>query len=264
MGIKITNQQDGFTIIELSLFFAVAAMLVFSMMIGISLAVQRQRFSDSVHSTQSFLQQQYNQTQITINNRQAPVCNIGDVNNNRSTSDCLILGKLIDLGLPAVGNNESEIKSYYVITSKDVPEIIPAGTTDIDLLNIVEPLAVKESKNDKNYLVDWGAQLTRIKDSAGSMDSTTAGPDVRYILILRSPLNGLITTYKYDDTNDIFGGSSVAVLKNHIFTLTDSIKACINSADLLGTHALLEIQPTSSQDGVITEFDSDKANQWCT
>ncbi|OGL34232.1 hypothetical protein A3F64_03385 [Candidatus Saccharibacteria bacterium RIFCSPHIGHO2_12_FULL_42_8] len=262
MGIKIIRQQDGFTIIEISLFFAVAAMLLFTMMIGISLAVQRQRFSDSVHSTQSFLQQQYNQTQITINNRQIPNCTIGDVGNNRSTSGCLVLGKIVDLGLPAVGNNESQINSYNVITSKDVPEDI-SGMSDIDLLNQVEPIAVKESSNDKNYSVDWGAQLTRIKDSAGSLDSATAGADVRYILILRSPVNGLITTYISDDTSDMFGASSTTPLKNHIFALENSVKACINSADLIGAHAMLEIQPASSQDGVITEFDTNEADQWC-
>ncbi len=63
------KSQRGFTIIEVTLYLGVAALLLASMMTGITLAINRQRFSDSANSTQSFLQKQFNETQNTLNDR---------------------------------------------------------------------------------------------------------------------------------------------------------------------------------------------------
>lgn len=257
------NKQSGFTIIEISLFFAVSALLLFTMMVGITIAVQRQRFSDSVNSAQSFLQQQFNETQTTINNRANSNCGVAA---DRGTSDCLVLGKIIDLQPASNTAEDNNLDSFNVITNADLPTGAD-NMNDITLLDAINPLAVRETNNDQAHIVAWGAQITTVRDSAGALDSGGATP-VRYVLILRSPTTGLIHTYKLTDQDDLFStGVDTSPLAGNIARLDgttgQSVKACITSADLVGVRALLKIEEGASQDTVTTQFDTDEARQWC-
>lgn len=263
MGIKVVKQEDGFTIVELSLFFAVSAMLLFILMVGVTLTVQRQRFSDSVHSTQSFLQQQYNETQTTINNRDSSPCGTAV---NRGTSDCLVLGKIVDLQAPVSAEGDNTVRSYDVIANATLPT--NAGSLDdITLLNQIDPTAVREVNNDQEYIVAWGAQLRDVRDTGGDEDPAASTP-TRYVLMLRSPLSGLLQSYKLSDTSDMFStGIDTEQLTGRVVafsgTSNQSVKACISSVDIVGVNALLEIGQSGSQDGVTTQFDTEEARLWC-
>ena len=274
MGIK---KQDGFTIIEISLFFAVSGLLLMTMLTGIGLAVQRQRFSDAVNSTQSFLQQQYNETQITLNDRD----NTNDCGSSvdpKGTSNCLVIGKIVDLGLENPGAEESTIISYRVIVNQagaDDAAIAVPPLTDLAMLNdpSLNTRAIKDSNNDSSFTLPWGAKLSSIRDSAGSETLLGSGP-VRYILLLRSPINGLISTYKLSSSAELFNPSetskSLTTGGNAIVPFSPStnppaspsVKACINSGDVSNAKALLTIKPNGSQDGVTVGYDAD-AESWC-
>ena len=259
------NYQRGFTIIEISLFFAVSSLLLFTLMVGITIAVQRQRFTDSVNSAQSFLQQQYNETQTTINNRSSLAC--GDAV-SRGTSDCLVIGKIIDL-LPANNNSDdNRFNSYNVTADATLPSNANA-LDNVTLLNQLHPTAVREQTNDQEYIVAWGAQIRLLRDSEGDGNNdTSAGSAVRYLLILRSPTSGLMQTYELNSMNDIFSANDTEDLSGRISLLGGSseraIKACVTSADLIGVNALLTIEESGTQDGVTTAFDTDEAREWCT
>lgn len=263
MGIKAIKQQDGFTIVEISLFFAVASMLLFVLMVGITLTVQRQRFSDSVNSAQSFLQQQYNETQTTINNRENSPCGTAV---NRGTSDCLVLGKIIDLQAPANAEGDNIVRSYDIVANADLPANI-SSLDDITLLNQINPTAIREVNNDQEYIVAWGAQLRDVRDTHGEDDPASSTP-TRYVLVLRSPASGLIQTYTLSDTNDLFStGVDTEPLTGRVVpfqgTSNQSVVACISSVDIVGVNALLTVEQGGSQDGITTQFDTEEARQWC-
>lgn len=269
MGIKITSQQDGFTIIEISLFFAVSGLLLATMMAGIGIAVQQQRFTDSANGTQSMLQQQYNETQVTINSRQDDACPNQDA--GTGASGCLIVGKLIDLRDEA--NGEVHTKSYRVIVSQDVADKAQESEespSDIDLFNgdidpalgDIDTKALKESESTLDYIIPWGAGLDEPKLDTGS----GVGSVARYILILRSPINGSINTYYISGSTSLVSGASPTVdLKGRIldFKPKESIKACISSADLFGANALLIVTPGGTQDSITTQFDTPEKAEWC-
>lgn len=275
MGIKKTRQQHGFTIIELSLFFAVSGLLLVTMLTGIGLAVQRQRFTDSVNGTQSFLQQQYNESQITINNRAANQCGGSEA---RGASDCLVIGKIIDLGNGT--GDESVIKSYPVIVNEKQVSAQPNATPFIDVFldYSVQAKALQNSTDEQSYIVPWGAKLGTIMDSRGKLTTTGASP-VRYIMIVRSPLSGVISTFKLtlQPTDELFlTGVDTHDLTGLVDNFVDSdangdgindsnqaIKACLSSADITNANALLRIAPGSSQDAVTTQFDTPEKSQWC-
>ena len=100
-----------------------------------------------------------------------------------------------------------------------------------------------------------------------------SGP-VRYILLLRSPINGLISTYKLNSDGELFdagntsqslttgGKSIVAFSPSTNPPASPSVKACINSGDVSNAKALLTIKPNGSQDGITVGYDQD-AESWC-
>lgn len=271
MGIK---NERGFTIIELSLFFAVSGLLLVTLLTGIGVSIQNQRFSDAVNGLQSFLQQQYNETQITINDRQASDCGT----NARGSSDCLIVGKLIDLGKSDENAQDTTIHSYVVIVDQKAADaalqartpptelhFLNNQTTDPDKANTK---AIKSSQSDQDYTVPWGAKLTNLEDTAGHSSPAGGSAGVRYVLVIRSPISGIISTYKLDFATDFeaFDTSNEASLATHIkeFDGSDqSIKGCVTSADFSGTKALLKLTPGSTQDSVTTQFDTPEKVSWC-
>ncbi len=269
MGIKITSQQDGFTIIEISLFFAVSGLLLATMMAGIGIAVQQQRFTDSANGTQSMLQQQYNETQVTINSRQDDACLGEDA--DTGASGCLIVGKLIDLR--HVINNEVHTKSYRVIVNQDVADNAQESEnppSDLDLFNgdiapslgNIETKAIKSSESTLDFIIPWGADLDIPRLDTGD----GIGTDARYILILRSPINGSINTYYIAGADSLVDGASDTIdLRGRIlsFASNQSIKSCIRSADLFRANALLKITPGATQDSITTQFDTQEKTDWC-
>lgn len=269
MGI---NKQDGFTIIEISLVFAISGLLLASMLAGISLSIQRQRFSDAVNGAQSFLQQQYNETQVTINDRSADNCGP----ESRGASDCLVIGKVIDLGRGDASSEDTTLHSYQVIinekaASDAINEPTPPG--DEELLNDTNTntQTVSSTQDDQNYIIPWGAKFDKIEDSEGKV-SYSGTYNLRYLLVVRSPLSGIISTYKLDIPKEVelFDVDPFYSLAGKIDPFApvagpynQSIKGCIGSADLVSTKALLKITPGSTQDSVTTQFDSQEASDWC-
>lgn len=273
----LSTKQDGFTIIEISLVFAISGLLLASMLAGISLSIQRQRFSDAVNGTQSFLQQQYNETQVTINDRSADNCGP----ESRGASDCLVIGKVIDIGKGDGSLDTTPLHSYQVIIDQaaaDAAINAPSPPGDEQLLNDTDGDAVdantqviQSTQGDQDYEIPWGAKLTTIADSAGKT-SPSGTSDLRYLLIVRSPISGIISTYKLDISKDVelFDTNTSYPLAGHIKPFDaitgprgQSVNGCIGSADLVSTKALLKIAPGSTQDSVTVQFDTPDKSAWC-
>jgi prepilin-type N-terminal cleavage/methylation domain-containing protein len=252
------QKNKGFTIIELSMVLAISSLLLVLMMTGITLAVQRQRFSDSVNGTQSFLQEQFNLTQNTVNDRTTSVC--GDPNNPGVTTDtsvagsskCIVLGKFIDF-IPGTATIESSIRSYDVVgTNVDPDDPMYINKSDLALLNAINPTVIQQTEAG-NYTVPWGAGLHDPRDATNISNGQVATAWA----ILRSPRNGLLHVYKV-----AIGMLSTASIPTYTSISGDlqeivngSIKVCINSVDLLSSKAMLEVIPSGSQDGIVTHFD---------
>ena len=275
MGIK---QQHGFTIVELSLFLGISALVIVTLLTATTFSIQRQRFTDSVNGSQAFLQQQYNEVDVTLNNRSDKVCSAAEsLASKRGASKCVIVGKIIDLNPPintnasTNPNKEHYIRSYYVIG--DIP--VDADGYDINNITTLDPnfnlTAISADDSNQQFIIPWGAVFTdqSVRDSGGSINRTGTTL-VNYLLILRSPKTGLVQTLKYVGTTPLFNGADVvrALSPTDIreFDNADddpSVKACMQSADIVTATALLKIQPLGSQDAVTTQFDGVEVEGWC-
>ncbi len=267
------HTHKGFTIVEISMVLAISSLLLVSMATGVTLAVQRQRFSDSANGSQSFLQQQFNQTQNTINDRGNGLCgnpdDPGSAPNTsvRGASNCLVLGKLIELEKDT-GNDESRISTFDVIAKNvDVYAAPYDDDSDITLIRSIYPTAIKQTTQDSTYIVPWGARFSDIKDADGSGNNDSP---VTFIALFRSPRSGILRIYKINDTT-LFAGDDTAETKRlstgdtdtNIQEITnDSVKMCLKSVDLANFRAMLEIIPSGSQDGIVTHFDDAKKENY--
>lgn len=245
MGIAKTDR--GFTIIEVSMVLAIAGLLFFGIMVGITRQVQQQRFKESVDATQSFLQKQYSEAVNVVNERDSND-SCGSVT-NRGTSGCPIIGRLIRIYEKDTTNDEFVMSAQDIIIDDNPIIDTPTYSGSLtDYLNAPETKArFLPSNNKSSYIVPWGAEMRQPQDNNGS------GSDVTYIALVRSPRGGELNVLKLDYTsgNEPTAGSTLKFL-----TINKSVKTCITSQEIVGFTASLSINGSvSTQDGVTAKFD---------
>jgi hypothetical protein len=184
-----TKKTAGFTIIEVMLFLAVSGALAVGILVGSGVAINQQRYRDSVSSLKSFFQQQYSDTTNTTNSRNGTeACNNAvivtppayiPVPQARGTTDCLLLGRSI-----VVSNDGTQVTVSNVVGYR-TSDTAPLEPTDALELTTNYNLAISPIDQEvKN--VDWGARVVKPKTS-------TAQP--LSMMIIHSPLSGSIMTF---------------------------------------------------------------------
>ncbi len=267
---KVQNQH-GFTIIEVSLFLGISALLLVSLMAGITAAINRQRFTDSVQSTQSFLQKQFSETINVVNNRPANLGTGGDCDETgapeRGASSCIIIGRALYF------EADKDVVTAYPITSKDpTVDSLESTTDEWEDISKLDP-KIRDNINVESYPLPWAAKTTSINrvsgieisrsDSLNSGEITggTKGDDtINYIILLRSPYTGRTFVYGYNGSQgDITGHPDKLkdeTLKNNSPSTTNvsDFLVCIHSQDISNAYAGIYFTGAGSQDSVVTRF----------
>lgn len=208
------------------------------MLVGLSAAVNQQRYRDAVNSYVDFWQQQYNQVANVRNDRtDATTCSSGglalnltpDVGRGAGTSDCTIIGRLI------ATTDGVTVKSSPVYATI-APQVV-ANQSDVSLLLGIG-LISDDAKAD-TYEMSWGS---RVVDT----DST---PRQFSILIVRMPTHGLVHTYV-----DTSGTKSAADIVRDVnpAAQTDYVM-CVDPTGLITTPSLgMILQRDASNSSGIT------------
>ncbi len=184
MGTKANN---GFTVIETMLFLGVAGALTAAILTGSGVAINSQRYRDSVNSLKSFIQQQYSETSNVVNGRDgteacanAVVVQPPDIVSpqSRGTSECIILGRYIVVDEAGTTISASNIIGYR---TPGVPEAAS------DILEVTTNYRLGTSTIGQDTAdIAWGAKVVKPK---------TSQPSPLTMLIIRSPLSGSTMTY---------------------------------------------------------------------
>lgn len=179
----VAQTQRGFTIIEVMLFLAISGLLFAMLMVGANNGITQQRYLDSVRSYKAFLQNQYSEVLNTRNSRNtqwkcdasgAAVDTSGVVSTPGTDTNCIILGRVIRIS-----------SSGDSFTVANVTGHIAATASPSDDLQTYSPTEVPETET---WEMDWGSQLK-------ADDANPLGPNGAVILILRSPVSGLMKIY---------------------------------------------------------------------
>jgi type II secretory pathway pseudopilin PulG len=184
-----TKKTAGFTIIEVMLFLAVSGALAVAILVGSGVAINQQRYRDSVSSLKSFLQEQYSDTTNTTNSRTGDeACSNAVVvtppsyipaPQPRGTTNCLLLGRSI-----VISNNGTQVTVSNVVGYR-TSDTAPLEATDSLELTTNYRLATSPIDQEVKS-VDWGARVVKPKTS-------TAQPLA--MMIIHSPLSGSIMTF---------------------------------------------------------------------
>lgn len=179
-------RQTGFTIIEVMLFLAIAAVLVTATLIGWTLTINTQSYRDSARSLATVLQQQYSDTLNVANERGSNLtCRVDNemttiepgVGSPRGQSDCVVLGRFVEI-------NGVNIAMYDVVGTE--PDAAPdAGDTEDEIIGSYYPGVMKQSRQD--YQIAWQARPYVSNEDGSTMR--------RNIAIIRSPQTGTLQTY---------------------------------------------------------------------
>ncbi len=193
--------SNGFTIIEVMLFLAVSSLLAVLVLGGASVAINQQRYKDTLNSLQALIQQQYTETAHVVNGRStddtATRCTNASGSAKLETglptggdrpgrSECLVIGKVI------IFEDRSDIKIANIlgVSTSDTSQ-------DTDIKELRRYSYVISTIDQVSSEVAWGGELTIYRGS----DQLAAG-ESQYIALLRSPLTGIIRTFSFKKNTD--------------------------------------------------------------
>lgn len=203
--------KAGFTIIETMLFLGITSLLVLGVLIGTGTSINIQRYRDSVSSLQAVLQQQYSDVSNVSNDSAGNLACYGDDSTEpRGQSDCVILGRLIT----TTDSHTLSIKSVVGY----IPLVSTMSSNDIDAL--LQYKIQISSVTSETYDIEWSSSLVQ---PSGNI------PMVFSMLVLRSPLSGIIRTFI--DSASVVDNTNIGKLINST-ALKQSVKMCVDSNGL--------------------------------
>ena len=189
-----TRGQDGFTIIETTLFLAVTSLLIVMMVAATGASLNVQRYRDAVDSFKSTIQQQYSDLANVQNGREnnwtcsasSTVTQNGSNDKIRGQSNCFLIGKYIRI-------QDNDVSVYPVLATQ-------VGTTKYtDIISMIQNYSMNVSQVDVvNSKLDWGTQIAWSNTVGGLDYSASTTPRNLGILFVRSPDSGLIYTFSSD------------------------------------------------------------------
>ncbi len=201
----VMKREGGYTLVEIGLVMAVSAGLL---LIAGSLYVMsgNQRFTNSLQTTRTFIQQQYNDVRSNISQRVGGVSSLCAVDphdlrdesagNNKS---CLLMGKIIQF-------KDDRMTSSYIIGKPIVPDWPNASKTalenirDMSLFAITSPSAERGVRPIEKLYPNGSEAITTLacsdKECRGKREYTPGDKNAN-LVILRSPLDGSILTFAY-------------------------------------------------------------------
>ncbi len=224
------SKRSGFTLIEISLFLALSAVLFVAVTVGVQNSIFQQRYNDSVQSFVDFLKNVY----AEVNNVQNDV--------NGGTSNQAIYGKLVTFGesenFSGDENKNQTIFVYTVVGNIDNEN--GTGKTLELLKNLKANVLVKEGEDVKyagmveSYDMKWSSvlQFTNPGTSGNFEDFKGA------LLIVRHPKSGVINTFVKNGTtievnqkkNDVTGAETPNIFSESDFAgfSSESVDFCVN------------------------------------
>lgn len=248
------KKQSGFTIIETSMFLAISALLFVGLISGVSVTINRQRYVDSVQSTYSFLQKQFNETLNVVNNRpKAQDCPLvpAEQKIKGASEECLVLGKLITFNL-----NSDKITTRSIIGFEPDPD--PAVV--INSIEDFSPTIKSGDNNQEEYSIPWSSSVFVSKRKGPS-----AYNPIDSVAIIRSPVDGTTSVFAFNgaDTSIVDNNGKIHNLDNFKITPDSPAIICIKSPDILTSRSMFKFDGVGSQDGLTLKSDAQDTPAQC-
>ncbi|MBQ6355114.1 hypothetical protein IJJ18_01690 [Candidatus Saccharibacteria bacterium] len=232
----------GFTIIEVSLFLAISALLFVGIAAGTGINIARQRYNNAVEDYAEFLRRLYSATEDVQNEHgdrgERRTCTVRE-NDETSTkakegeeegrTECALYGRIAIFN-SKTDNSDTDRSNDKIMVYDVVGDIIDHesdrkilnGVTDtLSALAAVHAEFLAFEKNDENanavvysgnslsYTPDWGSHIENTSDPNTTSEDTIYWSGA--VMIVRSPIDGSIHTYvlNLNGSHDTEAGSAV-------------------------------------------------------
>lgn len=189
---KASEGAKGFTLIEVILFFSISGLLVITLLGGVTLALNTQRYQDAVLSFKNFVQDQYASLQYVANDRDNTwSCPTGGAPTQggtavpRGQSDCFLMGRVVVV-------NQGRLHAADIIGSDNGTN--SEGGTDIDRIKKNYTLNTL-SQYTEDSIMEWGTEIACRKTFTDGTSNPAACPRTVTLLLLRSPESGVTYTF---------------------------------------------------------------------
>jgi len=242
------QRSEGFTIIEVSLFLGISALLLVVALVGTGLSIRTTRFTDSTRSLHAYVQQQYDALLNGVNSRVGTeACSSGAVNTGTTqtpgTSNCLLMGKLV-----VFTANSSNVVTYNIIGTE--PATPDYTQSDEQLIYNFTPTIIRNT-GVETFTIPW---LATVSGSKRPVD----GRAVDAFALIRSPKSTRIVSYAFKEPSASYllaplVNPSIAANANNI---SKAANFCISSADGLGQPSKITITGGQGQDAIGVSFDA--------
>ena len=240
--------QKGFTIIEVMLFLAITGLMFATMIGSVTVALNNQRYNDSVRSFQSLLQEQYSRLLNIENDGTINIC--GD--ENRGRGDCYLVGRLMVV-------NDSEVSSRQLVaTNINEHQVVTNDVTAISGMTF-RALDDVESQN-----IEWGSRIAWPSTHEGEENSGARSPRTVSIMLVRSPFTGKV--YTFHTNGQVLTGSSDLAGMVTEENMSKSLALCMDSDGLLTINdRFIYIGPQASSAASVESLtnDSNRSNTKC-
>lgn len=237
-----THKHNGFTVIEVMLFLAITGLLIAGVMVGARNNINSQRYRDTVEQFRNVIQGQYDRVYSLTNSdanvdtgSQNPCAqSAAESNKHRGTTNCLYVGRVIEL-ISDASTGTSSVRTSPLIARSNSPQLPPifgeSGSAGGASGNPIRGYSV--------FRYDQNDQLVDTWQLGWNLSVVSAGTEDRLqqlaIVILRSPLNGGISTHV---VNGELSADQAADLSSVVRSSDNRREAKLCVADLQG-----EIEP---------------------
>jgi len=244
----IEHRSEGYTIIEVSLFLGISALMLALAFVGTSLSIRTTRFADSTRSLHGYVQQQYDDLLNGVNSRLgAEACNSGTVSTGTSqtpgTSNCLYMGKLM---LFKAGTNQ--VTTYNIVGTE--PTTPDYTESDEELIYDFAPTVIRNVGVD-TYSIPWQATISGTK-------RLIDGTGVDAFALIRSPRSTRIVTYTFKEPGGSYNLQSLINpnLSADANNISKAANFCVLSADGIGMPSKITTTGGQGQDAIGVSFDA--------
>jgi len=193
------KKQGGFTILEVSLFIAISALVAVSLLAGLRFMIDQQEWHDTLTTLRTAIQTQYQDIQSGLIDRgplpsSCTSLSGSDSSSTPGTSSCVIIGRVINF----YPNSSNYAVNDVIATTPVSPNDPTYATDDITALNhsglVINPATITYS-----YKIPWQNSFITGRNLSGS--SNVAGAQNFWtIAILQSPISGAILTFAMTST----------------------------------------------------------------
>lgn len=244
--------EQGFTIIEISIFLAITGLMMAMAFAGTQALVNNTRFNDTTRSLESFVQNQFEEVRNGVNSRDgSETCTTGVVTDGGSstpgtTDNCLLLGKVIYFA-----PDSAEVRSYFITGQAPDPDDLTGNNhDDIKLASPkISPVGTE------SYDIPWEAQF-----KGSNRDNDDA--NINMIAIIRSPSSSYIGVYNVNNGPNPPGTNPPSsILANNELNagINSSATYCIESVDFPPKRAAIVVERGSGSSIVTLNNDPDWA-----